>query len=265
MESKRLSCIEFYNVDKKPIWFIVLITILIFSSSAAAEPVIFGPILAGSANALLYHLDDSTEAVSDEAMKRASASFIRLGFAAPKMVYMFDKDLKSYYDKSWALMGDCFFYRKHNRRGNGFDIGSRFTYRNFEISDKVLEKKSEVLYKDVKLHLMSWDITFRGMFGFYFFRSLWQLYLIAAPRLLWYHSVLKESTMGGPDRRINLVSIGIIGGGGIELAIVPYLGIFAEYNIGYTPVGTGFHNVEGHQVYVGVTLRAMGYCKPLWL
>lgn len=264
MESKRLPCIAFHIENKKPIWFIVLIVILIFPYSVAADPIIFGPLISDMANSFLYNPGDSTEAVSDEAMKRASASFIRLGFAAPKMVYMFDKDLKSYYDKSWALMADCFFYRKHNRRGNGFDIGSRFTYRNFEISDKALQK-SEVLYKDVKLHLMSWDITFRGMFGFYFLRSLWQLYIIAAPRLLWYHSVLKESTIGGPDRRINLVSIGIIGGGGIELAILPYLGFFAEYNIGYTPVGTGFHNVEGHQVYVGVTVRAMGYGKPFWL
>ena len=110
---------------------------------------------------------------------------------------------------------------------------------------------------------MSWDICFRGVIGFYFIHELWQLYAIAAPRLLHYHSVMKDNRLGGPDRSVDLVSIGIIGGAGIEMTIVPMMGLFAEYNIGYTPVGKSHDNVEGHQVYVGLTWRTLhpGYTE----
>jgi hypothetical protein len=209
-------------------------------------------------SAARYSPSDSADTIYDESEKRAYKAFLRVGFAAPSMIYMMDKDLKRYYNISWGLMADCYFFRKRNRMGHGFDIGARFTYRDFKIGKDVLKKYSALVYEDNRLHMMSWDVSFRGVIGAYFFHELWQLYIVAAPRLLHYHAVMKDSRTGDPDKRINLVSIGIIGGAGIEVTILSMLGIFAEYNIGYTPVGTAFNNVEGHQVYVGLVWRTIG-------
>ncbi len=216
-----------------------------------------------AASAPRYSPSDSADSVYDERMKKSCSPFLRVGFAAPSMIYMMDRDLKYYYNRSWGLMADCFFYKKKNRRGNGLDIGGRFTYRNFLIGDDIQEKTSSLLYGENRVHLMSWDICFRGVIGAYFLHELWQLYAIVAPRLLHYHSVMMDNKLGGPDRRVDLVSIGIIGGAGIEVTIVPMMGLFAEYNIGYTPVGKSHNNVEGHQVYVGLTWRTLypGYTE----
>ncbi len=213
-------------------------------------------------NVVLYSPSDSTGQVESERMTRAAAPFIRIGFAAPSMIYMADRDLKRYYNESWALMADCFFYRRRNRLGNGFDVGARFTYRDFTIGKDVLKKASDLLYESNRLHMMSWDLGVRGVIGVHFLRVLWQFYAIAAPRLLHYHSVLKDNRLGDPDRRINLVSIGITGGAGIEVTPVAMMGFFAEYNVGYTPVGASHNNVEGHQVYVGLTWRVHGRIAP---
>ncbi len=205
-----------------------------------------------------YSPNVDADVIYDERMKRFYGTFLRVGFAAPSMLYMMDKDLGNYFKESWGLMADCFFYRKRNRRGNGFDIGARFTYRNFTIGKDVLKQHSDLLYRNYRTHMMSWDICFRGVIGTYFLRELWQLYIVAAPRLLHYHSVMKESRIRGPEKTVDLVSIGIIGGAGIEVTLVSFLGIFAEYNIGYTPVGKSYNNVEGHQVYVGLVWRTPG-------
>ena len=66
---------------------------------------------------------------------------------------------------------------------------------------------------------------------------------------------MKDNKRGGDDREVYLFSIGIIGGAGIEVTIFSWMSIFAEYNIGYTPVGKSSRNIEGHQVYVGITWR----------
>lgn len=210
-----------------------------------------------AASAVRYSPSDSTALVYDERMKKACSSFLRVGFAAPSMIYMMDRDLKYYYNRSWGLMADCYFFKKKSRRGNGLDIGARFTYRNFLIGDDVQKKTSSLLYKENRVHMMSWDICFRGVIGVFFLHELWQLYAIAAPRLLHYHAEMKDSKTGGKDKHVDLVSIGVIGGAGVEVTIVPMMGLFAEYNIGYTPVGTSHNNVEGHQVYVGLTWRTL--------
>ncbi len=218
-----------------------------------------------TADLLAYNPSNSVRMVEWESMARASAPFIRVGFAAPKMIQMADRDLKRYYNESWGLMADCFFYRRRSRRGNGFDIGARFMYRDFTIGRDVLEKEEKLVNESNRLHLMSWDLIIRAVIGVQFLHVLWQFYVIGAPRLLHYHSVLKENRQGGPDRRIDLVSIGVIGGAGIEVAPVPMLAIFAEYNIGYTPVGVSHNNVEGHQVYVGFSWRVLGRTAPIIL
>jgi hypothetical protein len=210
-----------------------------------------------TAGAFGYSPEDSVENIYDESMKRANASFIRLGFAAPTMLYMMDKDLKNYYTRSWGLMADYFFYRKRNRDGNGFDIGARFTYRNFKIGEDAQKKYSDLLYRGNSVHMMSWDITFRGIIGLYFLYQFWQVYLLAAPRLLHYHADHTESKIGNPDKRIDLFTVGIIGGAGIEVTLCSVVSVFAEYNIGYVPVGKSYNNVEGHQVYVGFTWRTL--------
>jgi hypothetical protein len=235
---------------------LVIISAMNASSVFAVSPAAPMMGLANTASgAFIYSPDASPEIIFDEKLKRISAAFIRVGCAPPTMIYMMDKDLKYYYNKSWGLMVDCFFYRMRNRSGNGFDIGARFTYRNYKIGEDIQKKHNDLLYEDNKLHMMSWDVCFRGIIGGYFLYQLWQVYLLAAPRLLHYHAVMRESRTGGDDKMIDLVSIGIIGGAGIEVTLCSIIGIFAEYNIGYTPVGKSFNNVEGHQVYVGITWR----------
>jgi hypothetical protein len=205
-----------------------------------------------------YSPEDSVDTIYDEREKRAFSSFLRVGFAAPSMIYMMDKDLKYYYNTSWGLMADCFFFKKRNRLGNGLDIGARFTYRNFKIGDDIQKARDDLLYGDNRVHMMSWDITFRGVYGVYFLHELWQFYILGAPRFLLYHSVMKDSRIGDPDKKITLASIGFVGGAGVEVTLFSLMAIFAEYNIGYTPVGRSSNNVEGHQVYVGLVWRTLG-------
>jgi hypothetical protein len=233
--------------------------LILFPAAANASllpfPIPAVSVLAGSA--ARYSPSDSADAVYSESLSRACSPFIRVGFAAPSMLSMMDRDLNYYYDKSWGLMADLFFFKKRSRRGNGLDIGARFTYRNFLIGDDIQDRTSQLLYRENRVHMMSWDISFRGVIGAYFLHELWQLYAIASPRLLHYHAVMKDNKLGGEDKLVDLVSIGVVGGAGLEVTIVPMMGIFAEYNIGYTPVGKSSNNVEGHQVYVGLTWRTL--------
>lgn len=236
----------------------LILLLCALSAGAALYPVSMAAIASLSSAPLRYSPEQSADSILDQRTKRAYSTFLRVGFAAPSMIYMMDEDLKYYYNKSWGLMADCYFYRKKSRQGNGLDIGARFTYRNFKIGEEIQRKHSDLLYEDNRVHMMSWDICFRGMIGAYLLHELWQLYVVAAPRLLYYRSEMKDARTGGDDRAINLVSIGIVGGVGLEVTLVSMFGIFAEYNIGYTPVGTSFNNVEGHQVYVGLVWRTLG-------
>jgi hypothetical protein len=237
----------------------LFMALVLFPAAAKASilPLPVPAVSALAASAARYSPSDSASEVYSESLSRACSPFVRVGFAAPSMIYMMDRDLNYYYNKSWGLMADCFFFKKRSRLGNGLDIGARFTYRNFLIGDDIRDRTSDLLYRENRVHLMSWDISFRGVIGMYFLHELWQLYAVAAPRLLHYHAVMKDNRLGGEDKLVDLVSIGVIGGAGIEVTLVPMMGIFAEYNIGYTPVGKSYNNVEGHQVYVGLTWRTL--------
>lgn len=248
-------------MKKIAIYIAAAILIVIHSGSCLKASTIFpaglSSISSVSFRAIGYSPSDSVDAIANEKEKRASGAFLRVGFAAPSMLYMMDKDLGHLFNESWGLMMDCFFFRKRNRMGNGFDIGARYTYRHFTIGKDMLKQHSNLAYRYNRTHLMSWDLDFRGVFGFYFLHELWQLYVLAAPRLLHYRSFMKQSNTGVRDKTVDLVSIGIIGGAGLEVTIISVLGLFAEYNIGYTPVGKSYNNVEGHQVYVGLVWRTL--------
>ncbi len=202
-----------------------------------------------------YSVEREDPYIEDKAEKQHSASFIRLGFGVSGMINPYDTYLKDLQDKKWGLLADIYFYRLRSNHGNGIDFYTRFMYRSFAISEKKAKNETDLLYYKNNYHAFSGDLGIRGIYGFYFWHELWQLYIQVAPRFIYYRGEFSKGKNLNKDKVLNFYSIGIIGGIGIEITLVSLCGIFAEYNLGYCPVGSSKRNIEGHQVYAGITLR----------
>ncbi len=144
-----------------------------------------------------------------------------------------------------------------NASGNGADFFVRAGYRYYWTTDDVLEREDDYVYEDNSVHLLSFDVGVRAVFGAYFLGQLWQVYALAAPRFLYFRSLGRKSRYGRwhPDSETNLYSIGVITGIGFEVTVFRFMGLFCEMNVGYVPVGESNRNVEGIQLYLGLTYR----------
>lgn len=199
--------------------------------------------------------DDDGDTILSEGNLRRYAAQVRAGFSYGPMLNAYDKQMNKYYDDRWGIMVDGFFYRIRSNRGNGIDFYARFTYRNFVTSRMLAARTADLQYYVNKAYMPGLDVGVRAIYGFYFLKELWQAYVIVAPRFVYYRLSLSQDKRGGKDVVYNMYSIGVIGGVGIEVSIISHLGIFAEYTIGYTPVGSKKRNIDGHQAWVGLTWR----------
>jgi hypothetical protein len=55
--------------------------------------------------------------------------------------------------------------------------------------------------------------------------------------------------------KVSFTQWGVISGTGIEISLIPYMGLFMEFNIGYVPMGDDKINFEGPQLRAGITYR----------
>lgn len=178
-----------------------------------------------------------------EIRRSRSASLLRLGFAGGT-IRMQDSKLNRYYEEGTGVFLDLFFYRYRHRnieeQTGGFDLYTRLAYRKFSLDGDDIG--------ETDIDLLSLDLGARYLTGIMLGRELCQLYLLAAPRVLYYREDIQNDEN-------SMYSLGVIGGIGVEITLAQAFALFVEYNQGYTPVGSTDANVEGYQIYFGLTVR----------
>jgi hypothetical protein len=178
-----------------------------------------------------------------EIRRSKSASLLRLGFAGGT-IRMQDSELNRYYEEGTGVFLDFFFYRYRHRnieeQTSGFDFYTRLTYRKFTLDGDDIG--------ETDIDLLSLDLGARYLMGIMLGREFCQFYVLAAPRVLHYREDVQ-------DEENSMYSLGVIGGIGVEITLAQAFALFVEYNQGYTPVGSTDANVEGIQIYFGLTMR----------
>ncbi|MBP7584393.1 MAG: hypothetical protein KBA61_10190 [Spirochaetes bacterium] len=153
-----------------------------------------------------------------------------------------------------------------------YDAFVRGMYRRFRMNDTSIDSGG-VIGKDVitesKADMFGLDIGGRVRFQQYFMMTAFDFYLLGGLRYQYYYESAEDTLSEGDDIHVSFHSLGVYTGAGIEIAFFDYVGLFLEYNIGYTPVGTKPVNVEGNQFYAGATYRSQsargGSCLLLGL
>lgn len=180
------------------------------------------------------------------------SDLLRLSFSSSKLINMNDNELDNYYKNIFAINADIFLYRQKGLYN--IDLYSRIGYKYFRRDDSALSSSEYLEYDESNMMMANLDLGVRFSAGMVFWSQLWQVYVLAAPRLNYYRESVKDQS-DDVDEKNNFYSLGFVGGIGFEVTLFPEMGIFVEYNNGYTPVGDSKANVEGHQVYLGVSLR----------
>lgn len=192
--------------------------------------------------------ESDKEWAARESRFNSRAPILRVAYGA---VSLNDSELDKLYGSGNAFMGDIFLSRGRDRNGDGFDTFFRYTYRSFAMPDDITTQPDGIAYGIVspgEMTMHSFDYSMRYVVGAYFLWERWDIYILGGFRMQYTEVSAKN---GLSDE---YWSMGLVGGGGLEVTIFNGVGIFGEYNIGKTPVGD--RNIEGHQVYAGVTLRS---------
>jgi hypothetical protein len=184
---------------------------------------------------------DYSKQTAREVRTKSNASLFRMGGSGFGLVRFQNETTGTYHSNAIALFADFYFYRIRSSSGNGLDLYSRGTFRSFN---------------EIDMKMIGGDIGIRGIYGFYFLRELWQVYILAAPRFLYTSAPSLGSDETVYEEKGSFYSIGIVGGAGIEMTLLPRFGLFLEYNYGYVPVGKSKTNSEEHHFYAGITFRS---------
>ena len=193
-------------------------------------------------------------------------SLIRLGYGGFGLIQFADNKLNNYFIQKdgKAFRGDIMYLRSEN----GLDFFTSVTHRMHKMKNS---KVAEVFYKDIvtpyflgptislltkspsKLAITTWDNGLRWGYGFVA-GERFDIYIIGGVRL----AFGKEKSRMTSNK---FTSLGVYGGGGLEMTLFPWMGLYAEYNYGFTPMGKSKKNIDGHQITFGVTLRVGGVGK----
>ncbi|MCL2025571.1 MAG: hypothetical protein FWG92_02055 [Leptospirales bacterium] len=189
---------------------------------------------------------------------------VRLGGSGFGMFTIMNDYMNKLYDPSFLVMGDLFLLRYKDPVGDGVDLYVRGTYRKFSISESAISSaRQSGAYKDRIGDFMSepgknsWidiysaDAGIRFVGSFYVLQSAASLYLNVASR---FNYALKNPKSSGAGKT-SFNQWGVIGGTGIEISLMPSIGLFTEFNIGYVPMGEDKINFEGPQLIAGITFR----------
>ncbi len=232
--------IKYFKTGQVTMLRIITVTIMLFLS------------LCGTAFA------DGTSRVDEnarEARLRNKASLVRVAASYGPLLNTAHETLNRNSLGTGGFL-DVMFYRHRWQNVYGVDIFLRFHARYFEPTGIDLKN---ILIKNIPyqntLILLGGDVAARLAYRFYFFRTLWDVYFMVAPRFVYTRATSEDVYTKRIVNEARFYSFGFISGAGFEVTFFPWLGIFLEYNFGYVPVGESERNIEGHQLYAGVTAR----------
>jgi len=181
-------------------------------------------------------------------------TFFRVAYG---LVWMQEEELNSQYGRGQSVMADIFLYnirlQNWSKLRQEIEFYTRLTGRRYELDES--DAVSRGMYRDSRLDILSLDLGMRYTIGRFFFSTLWQIYVLAAPRAV----SCAEYATDDEGRNVgkNYYAIGAVGGAGLEISVFSFTGLFIEYNYGYTPVGEDKKNIEGHQIFAGLTYRTI--------
>ncbi len=171
---------------------------------------------------------------------------LRLGAAARGMINMPENENTDPFEGYFGFFADLNIYSKRKNFHRGIDLYVRSGYRRFR-SDPDPDNN---IFWHSNINILSAAPGIRFVYGFGFLKSLIQLYFSAHPEMVFVWERTDEN-----DNTTKYLSTGIVGTVGVEITSSPLGGFFIEYNNGYAPIGKEETNIEGHQVYFGVTYR----------
>ncbi len=182
---------------------------------------------------------------------------LRVGYGA--LVTTKEPEFDKYYKDRSAYFVDLIV--RMNTRVEAvpkYDMYYRLFYKGMRMSDSSVE--GGIMFEDPvtkgKADMYGADWGLRVRWGTYFMMTSFDFYVLGAVRGQYYREEAPDPLDAKKTLKIELYSIGGYGGAGVEVAFFKNLGFFVEFNTGYTPVGDKKANLEGNQLYCGVTLRS---------
>jgi hypothetical protein len=206
--------------------------------------------------------------------------FLRVGYGGfAKTNYFYEKNFNDYYPDAQIFTADVFIYRSRDTVGDGVDIYTRFFYKKLKADEKSYQKIADDMgsvtpadfsniagkynplpEKDLEMIHRGGDIGLRFVGTAYFMREAWSAYLMVAGR---YVQVSESYLAGGVEYSRDFSAFGVAGGLGLEVTLNRYIGLFAELNLGYTPIGDNNVNIDGGNLLIGITLRSDHISGPV--
>jgi hypothetical protein len=207
----------------------------------------------------------SIKSSSERRNKSLSYSpLIRAGYGGMGSIRFADKTMGSQYQPGQGAMLDLFIYRYKDPVGDGIDMYLRGIGRQYEMKSSAaaltspqadakyyLDRYEGHLDKGAKIKQYSGDLGLRFV-GSAYFLTAWSVYINGALRFNW---IKEEYQINKVAYKKRFNAWGGVGGTGFEVALVPYIGLFAEADYAYCPVGRNSRNIEGFQAFAGITFR----------
>lgn len=159
---------------------------------------------------------------------------------------------------------DLCFYRMRNEHGNGTDLFARYTFNRYDSGN--MTEDTDYIYDMYGITITPSGITidsvswYRNSFAgglryvhdFYYNGILWQWYVLGYYQFSRVNLQISAASM---EKYYVYYSHGVTAGVGVEAAISPMLGLFAEFTWGYSPAFPAEANVEGDFLRFGAVLR----------
>jgi len=208
--------------------------------------------------------------------------WLRFGYGGFGPMRAFNSEFHDIYGDGQAFFMDLIF--KFNGRKNFIyrstglvsDFGYRFHYKMFSSDSSKIKSVQEAELNvdpiaESTASIFSFDFLFRihREKDIRVFKTSINPYIVAAVRAMSFYNekadmsdseyadtIYKDtwaSTSGDNTIKTFFLRAGVYTGAGVDIAILPGFSLFIEYNIGYTPYGESFVNLEGHQVYAGIS------------
>jgi hypothetical protein len=196
---------------------------------------------------------DVKTSVRETRMKK-NWSFLRFGFSRGRFLHFYDDKLENYTKKDISLFIDVVPYNIAKWDNFKLNAYGRYTFTHLSADKKAFYDNNEFLFFYPDIYIHQFNLGVRFIYEIYMFGFMWEGYVMAAPRYVLYHEKGKDDLGNEVDSQ-NLHSIGFIGGIGFEVALHELVGVFVEYNNGYTPIGDSDSNIQGHQFFCGVSAR----------
>lgn len=179
-----------------------------------------------------------------------------------RFAYSFSNEFSELDKKRMSVYMDLFLYRMRDNKGNGFDLFTRASLKNFEGDSEMLRADAESIAADYgyevpgtapSVQLGTSQIGVGGglryINGFYLADLLWQGYLTFSVMHAWDSFTVNANGTYSNDSELN----SYIGGAGVEVGIFSYFGVFAETTYAYTPAAKNYAGLLSF--YFGAAFR----------